>query len=112
MSIRDLAFKDVTPNYFAVLGVDAQLGRTFDQHDATTGFNLEFVISDGLWRRQFGADPHILGKTLRLGNDVYHVVGVMPRGFRDLGRPARSEIRNCGRQLALPLCRFRLRSAV
>jgi predicted permease len=80
-----LSFKQVTPNYFAVLGVDAQLGRTFDPHDATPGYNLEVVISDGLWRREFGADPHILDKALRLDNDVYHVVGVMPRGFRDQG---------------------------
>ncbi len=80
-----LSYKHVTPNYFAVLGVDAQLGRTFDPHDATPGFNLEAVISDELWRREFGADPHIVGKALRLDNDLYHVVGVMPRGFRDLG---------------------------
>jgi predicted permease len=80
-----LSFKQVTPNYFAVLGEDAQLGRTFDPHDATPGYNLEVVISDGLWRREFGADPHIIGKALRLDNDVYHVVGVMPRGFRDQG---------------------------
>ena len=87
-----LSFKHVTPNYFAVLGVDAQLGRTFDPHDTTPGFNLEVVISDGLWRREFGADPHILGKSLLLDNDAYHVVGVMPRGFRDLG--STSEERN------------------
>jgi predicted permease len=80
-----LSYKHVTPNYFAVLGVDAQLGRVFDPHDATPGFNLEAVISDELWRREFGADPHIVGKALLLDNDLYHVVGVMPRGFRDLG---------------------------
>jgi predicted permease len=80
-----LSYKHVTPNYFAVLGVDAQLGRTFDPHDATPGFNLEAVISDELWRREFGTDPHIVGKALLLDNDLYHVVGVMPRGFRDLG---------------------------
>src|SRR6267154_1162421 len=80
-----LNFKQVTPNYFAVLGVDAQLGRTFDANDATPGYNLEVVISDGLWRREFGADPNIIGKTLRLDNDPYQVVGVMPRGFRDQG---------------------------
>ncbi len=80
-----LSFKQVTPNYFGVLGADAQLGRTFDPHDATPGYNLEVVISDGLWRREFGADPHIIGKALHLDNDVYHVVGVMPRGFRDQG---------------------------
>jgi putative ABC transport system permease protein len=80
-----LSYKHVSPNYFAVFGVNAQLGRAFDPHDATPGFNLEAVISDGLWKREFGADPHIVGKALRLDNDVYHVVGVMPRGFRDLG---------------------------
>jgi predicted permease len=80
-----ISYKGVTPNYFAVLGVDAQLGRTFDPHDPTPGFNLEAVISDGLWRRDFAADPHILGKTLRLDDDDYHVVGVMPRRFRDAG---------------------------
>src|SRR5580692_10982995 len=80
-----LSFKQVTPNYFAVLGADAQLGRVFDPRDATPGYNLEVVLSDGLWRREFGADPRILGKAVRLDNDVYHVVGVMPRGFRDQG---------------------------
>jgi putative ABC transport system permease protein len=80
-----LSFKQVTPNYFTLLGEDAQLGRTFDPHDATPGYNLEVVISDGLWRREFGADPHIIGRALRLDNDEYHVVGVMSRGFHDQG---------------------------
>src|SRR5580704_12684169 len=80
-----LGFKAVTPNYFAVLGVGAQLGRTFDPQDATPGYNLEAVMSDGLWRREFAADPQIIGKTLRLDNDAYQIVGVMPRGFRDQG---------------------------
>jgi predicted permease len=87
-----IAFRPVTPAYFAVLGVDAQLGRTFDPHDTNPSFNLEVVISDGLWKRAFGGDPNILGKTLRLDNDVYHVVGVMPASFRDQGRT--SEERN------------------
>jgi putative ABC transport system permease protein len=86
-----LAFKAVTPNYFAVLGVGAQLGRTFDAHDDTPGYNLEVVISDGLWRRSFGADPQIIGRALRLDNDVYHVVGVMPRGFRDQGSTSKEQ---------------------
>jgi len=80
-----IAGKSVTPAYFAVLGADAQLGRTFDPHDATPGFNNEVVISDGLWKRAFGADPNILGKTLRIDGDPSHVVGVMPAGFRDQG---------------------------
>jgi predicted permease len=87
-----IASKVVTPNYFAMLGVGTQLGRTFDPGDKTPGFNLEVVISDGLWKRAFGADPLILGETVRMDNDVYHVVGVMPPGFRDQGMT--SEERN------------------
>jgi predicted permease len=74
------------PGYFAVLGVDAALGRTFDPHDATPGFSNEVVISDGLWKRAFGADPHILGKTLRIDNDLFQISGVMPASFRDQGQ--------------------------
>jgi putative ABC transport system permease protein len=81
-----IASKSVSPSYFAVLGVDAQLGRTWDPHDTTPGFITEVVISDGLWKRAFGADPHILGKSVRLDNDVYSVVGVMPASFRDQGQ--------------------------
>ena len=55
-------------------------------HDTTPGFLPEVVISDGLWKRAFGADPHILGKSLRLDNDVYQVAGVMPASFRDQGQ--------------------------
>jgi predicted permease len=96
-----ISFKSVTPNYFALLGVDAQLGRTFDPNDPTPGYNLEVVLSDGLWRREFAADPHILGKTLLLDEDPYRVVGIMPRGYRDLG--SNSEERNTETWLAAGL---------
>ncbi|HXR97122.1 MAG TPA: ABC transporter permease [Terriglobales bacterium] len=78
--------KSVSPSYFAVLGVNAQLGHTFDPHDTTPGFLPDVVISDGLWKSAFGGDPHILGKTMRLDNDLYHVAGVMPASFRDQGQ--------------------------
>jgi putative ABC transport system permease protein len=81
-----IAGATVSPGYFAVLGVDAQLGRTFDPHDASPGSNGEVIISDGLWKRAFGADPHIVGKGLRLDNDLFQIVGVMPAGFRDQGQ--------------------------
>jgi len=80
-------FSAVAPNYFALLGgVTPQLGDTFNPEDQTPGFTLEVLISDGLWKRAFAADPGILGKSLRLDNDLYHVVGVMPPGFHDPGR--------------------------
>jgi predicted permease len=75
----------IPPNYFALLGVKPQLGRAFDPEDQTPGFNLEVLISDGLWKRAFAGDPHILGKSVRLDNDLYNVVGVMPPGFHDPG---------------------------
>ena len=88
-----IQFEPVTPGYFALLGVKPELGRTFDPHDPTPGFTLDVVISDGLWKRAFGSDPHILGRSLRLDNDLYRVIGVMPPGFRDPGRTWREEHR-------------------
>ena len=83
-----IAYEGVGPSYLALLGVKPELGRWFDPHDQTPGFTLEVVISDGLWKRAFGADPRILGKNLRLDNDLFHVIGVMPPGFHDPGRTA------------------------
>lgn len=81
-----IRFLNVAPNYFALLGVKPQLGRAFDPEDPTPGFTLEILISDGLWKRAFAGDPGVLGKSLRLDNDLYRVIGVMPPGFRDPGR--------------------------
>jgi predicted permease len=81
-----VSFLGVAPNYFDLLGVKPQLGRAFNPGDRTPGFLLEAVISDGLWRRAFAADPGILERSLRLDNDMYRVVGVMPAGFHDPGR--------------------------
>jgi len=78
-----IAFLNVPTNYFALLGIKPALGRTFDPQDKTPGFTLEVVISDRLWKEAFGSDPQILGKKLRLDNDLYHVIGVMPPGFHD-----------------------------
>lgn len=76
----------VAPNYFALLGVEPQLGRTFNPLDHSPGLIEEVVISDGLWKRAFGGDPKILDKSVRLDTDLYRVVGVMPAGFDAPGR--------------------------
>src|SRR5580704_2376997 len=81
-----IRFLNVPPNYFALLGVSPQLGHGFNPEDHTPGFTLEALISDGLWKRAFAGDPGILGKSLRLDNDLYRVIGVMPTGFQDPGR--------------------------
>jgi predicted permease len=83
-----IRFLNVAPNYFALLNVKPQLGHAFNPEDHTPGFTLEAIISDGLWKRAFAADPGILSKSLRLDNDSYRVVGVMPAGFHDPGRTA------------------------
>jgi predicted permease len=74
------------PNYFALLGVKPQLGRAFNPDDHSPGLILEVLISDGLWKRDFGSDPQILGRSVRLDTDLYRIVGVMPPGFDAPGR--------------------------
>jgi len=76
----------VGPAYFAVLGVKPQLGRAFPPDYHSPGFTLEVVISDGLWKRDFGSDPNILDRSVRLDTDLYRIVGVMPPGFHAPGR--------------------------
>src|SRR5437899_5281321 len=78
----------VAPNYLALLGVKPQMGRPFHPEDHSPGLLEEVVISDGLWKRAFGSDPHILDKSVRLGTDLYRIVGVMPPGFDAPGRTA------------------------
>jgi putative ABC transport system permease protein len=76
----------VAPNYFALLGVKPQLGRIFHPEDHSPGLLEEVLISDGLWKRAFGGDPHIVNKSVRMDTDLYRIVGVMPVGFDAPGR--------------------------
>jgi putative ABC transport system permease protein len=73
-------------NYFTMLGVRPQIGRVFTQKDEVPGFINAIVLSDGFWRRQYGADPNVIGKSLRLDGDLYQIFGVMPAGFRHPGK--------------------------
>lgn len=73
----------VSPNYFELLGAHAALGRVFSASDYRPGFFEGAVISDGLWHRMFGGERSILGRAIRLDNDLYTIVGVMPPGFRN-----------------------------
>ena len=79
----------VAPNYFAVLGVKPQLGRAFNPQNHTPGFTEEVLISDGMWKRAFASDPHIVGKSVRMDTDLYRIIGVMPPGFQAPGRTTR-----------------------
>jgi predicted permease len=68
----------VTANFFKVVGVAPQLGRTFTEEEDRVGGPLLAVISDRLWQKFFERNPNVLGRTLNFGNQPYTVIGVMP----------------------------------
>jgi putative ABC transport system permease protein len=82
----------VSPNYFSLLGAKARMGRILGPEDRAAGFAEGVVISDGLWRRLFAADPNVLGRKIRADNDMYTIVGVMPPDFRHPGRTLRNDV--------------------
>ena len=79
-------------SYFSMLGVTPQIGRLFGPQDFVLGFAPVVVISDALWRRSYGADPHVLGRTLWIDTDPYTIIGVLPRGFRHPGPTTSGEV--------------------
>jgi predicted permease len=72
----------VSGDWFHVLGVQPMLGRGLIRDDDQTGREHVAVLSYGLWTRLFASSPSAVGKTLELNGETYHVVGVMPKGFR------------------------------
>jgi len=78
--------------YFQLLGASAQLGRVYGPEDAVPGFSDAVVISDGLWRRAFGAARDVIGRKVVMDTDTYTVVGVMPRDFRHPGETVRGDV--------------------
>lgn len=72
---------EATPNLFSVLGRGPRLGRAFDPQRDEPGKAQVAVVSEGLWRTRFGADPGLVGRTLRLDGRQYEVIGVMPASF-------------------------------
>jgi predicted permease len=83
----------VSGNYFATLGVRPALGRFFlPEEDRTPNTHPVIVISHGLWRRRFGADPAVIGKTLSLNAYRYMVVGVAPSEFTGTTRATVNDV--------------------
>ena len=72
----------VTGDYFQILGIGAERGRTLDaSDDGAPGRHPVVVVSEGLWRRDFGADPALVGKTIEINNVPLTVVGVANAAF-------------------------------
>src|SRR5881394_928675 len=68
----------VTRNFFNIIGLPPELGRTFSQDEDKVGAPSVAVISDRVWRRVFNADPGVLGRSITLHDQNYTVTGVMP----------------------------------
>ena len=87
-------------SYFSMLGVTPQIGRLYGPQDFVPGFAPVVVISDGLWRRAYGADPNVIGRTLWIdGDPLYNYRGSATRispswtdGFRRRGSVWRRRI--------------------
>jgi predicted permease len=77
----------VTANFFSLLGADAALGRTFVDEDEPTAAPTAILLSDGLWRTRYGADPTVVGRRVLVNDQPTTVIGVMPPGFRLLMPP-------------------------
>jgi putative ABC transport system permease protein len=72
----------VSPEFFAVLGVQPQLGRSFVPEEGQPEGNRVVMISDSWWHTRFGGDPNILGQTLTLDSTPYTIIGVLPAGIQ------------------------------
>jgi putative ABC transport system permease protein len=71
-----------TVDYFPILGVKPLIGRWFEPGEDVVDHGDLVILSEGLWRRRYGADPNVLGKIIRVDNSPHKVIGVMPATFR------------------------------
>jgi putative ABC transport system permease protein len=72
----------VCSGFFEVLGVQPQAGRTFRAEDDRVGATPVAIVSDRFWKQDLGADPAVLGRTIRMSEKTFTIVGVLPAGFR------------------------------
>ncbi len=68
----------VTRNFFNIVGLGPEIGRTFSEDEDKVGAPPVVILSDRLWRRSFNADPGVLGRSITLHDQNYTVIGVMP----------------------------------
>lgn len=79
----------VQPNFFSTFGVRPLFGRAFESADTEKGRQHIAIISDSLWRSAFGGTAQVLGESLTLDGQTYHIIGVMPASF---GYPSGNEL--------------------
>jgi predicted permease len=88
-------------NFLGVLGVAPAIGRAFTEADDDENAAKVVILSDGLWRRRFGADTALLGHAIQLSGEPWTVVGVLPRDFRP---PVQAEVWRATRRPAASTC--------
>ena len=71
----------VSSGYFAVVGVEPALGRSFSPDEYEVGKGKVVILAHALWQRRYGGDPYVVNRTITLDGSNYTVVGVMPRGL-------------------------------
>jgi len=81
----------VSANFFPMLGVRAQLGRSFLSEEEEPGKDHEIILGHALWEQRYASDPHIIGRTIKVDGKAHTVVGVMGKGF-DFPMPAEAWI--------------------
>jgi len=95
----------VSSDYFAVVGVEPVLGRSFSPEEYEVGKGQVVILAHGLWQRRFGGDQNVLNRTISLDGSNYTVVGVMPRGLYP-ARPLTTgqlDFEESGQQYWLPM---------
>ena len=71
----------VTSNFFQMIGVRPVIGRAFLPEEGKGGRQHVAILSEGLWRRRFGGNPAVVGKSIRLSGELYRVIGILPPDF-------------------------------
>ncbi len=114
-----LSGEQTTYEYFDVLGVRPELGRTFRAPDDVPNAPRVMVLSHGLWTRHFGGDRGVVGRVVSINGEPHEIIGVMPASFKpalvpnaSLWRPLRWNPVNPPRELAIAHTIARLRAGV
>jgi predicted permease len=72
----------VTEDFFKIIGVSPVIGRDFTAEDNKPGAEKVTILGDEIWRRDFNADPHIVGQSVRINGKEATIIGVMPPNFK------------------------------
>src|ERR1700732_2330893 len=78
-----------SPDFFSTLGLGPVIGRTFTDEETTSQTDHVAILSDTFWRQRYNADPHVIGRQIRLNSVPRTVIGVLPPAFRFLSSDAR-----------------------